>query len=182
MNRASGHLLVLLSTAFLVVLIVYFEPHFWLQGIHLDPFRRFFRGWAIFSDHSTGTVSASFLFGKISNTGWWYYYLAAMLAKIPLPILILFFLGLAHLISSKKILRPEILLLAVPPVFYWAIASFVNQVNIGVRHILIVYPFLIVTAGAAFELLGQGKLRKIRPFVIGLSAVWLITTRSEERR
>ncbi len=176
MLRAMKLLLILLSVAFLVILVIYFEPASWFRHMRMDPFKRFFRGWSIFRDHSVSSPHPSFLFGEFSTKGWWYYYLIAMLVKIPAPILLLFFLGFSHLIFSKKSVRPEIFLLVIPPVFYWAIASFVNKVNIGVRHILIVYPFLLVIAGAAFEFLGQSKFRKIRPFVIGLSALWLITT------
>ena len=176
MKRAASLLLILLSVAFFVILVVYFEPASWFKGMRMDPFKRFFRGWTIFRDHSTGEAHPSFLFGKISTHGWWYYYLAAMAVKIPIPILISFCLGAVHLVSSRKILRPEILLLLIPPVFYWVIASFINKVNIGVRHILIVYPFLIVTAGAAFEFLGEAKFRKIRPLALTLLGGWLLVT------
>lgn len=173
-KRAAQMIFLLLSVAFLVVLIVYFEPAAWFRRMRMDPFKRFFRGWSIFRDHSIGQTHRSYLFGEMSQGGWWYYYLIAMLVKIPVPILVSFFLGLAHLIVSKKIFRPGMLLFVLPPLIYWGIASFINKVNIGVRHILIVYPFLIVTAGAAFEGLGRIRFPKLRPALIGLLGGWLV--------
>ncbi len=44
----------------------------------------------------------SFLFGKSRNGGWWYFYLCALGVKLPLPMLIGFFIGLYYLIREQR--------------------------------------------------------------------------------
>lgn len=91
-----------------------------------------------------------FLLGKTGTEGWWYYFPVALAVKSPLPFLLLFVHGAIR--SAKKTLHyaliPLALLIAVMPV----------SLNIGVRHVLAVYPAMaIVAAFGAVALWSKNK-------------------------
>jgi 4-amino-4-deoxy-L-arabinose transferase-like glycosyltransferase len=85
----------------------------------------------------------AFLMGEYSELGWWYYFPVAFLLKTPIPTLILI---LASLWSFKRTRHERILnecFLAVPAVFLF-LAFIPNHINIGLRHILPIYPFIFI--------------------------------------
>jgi hypothetical protein len=88
----------------------------------------------------------TFLLGNYSNTGFRSYFLNAFLLKTPLPALVLIFTALVLnlLRCRKKPWAPIFLLLPVGVYFLVAVTS---HLNLGVRHLLPVYPFLYVLAG-----------------------------------
>lgn len=96
----------------------------------------------------------AFLLGASSTSGWWYYYPVTFALKTPVPLLLL--MVLAALRCDRRMIFPTALLL-LPAVLYLGVAM-AGQTNIGNRHILPVYPFLIVFAagfGAKLALSGQ---------------------------
>ncbi len=97
---------------------------------------------------SGGGGKVAFLMGDYSLTGWWYYYIVAFLLKTPVPALALFALSVILLIASRK--REEMKKLAyllLPVCVIFIIVSSQN-VNIGIRHILPVFPFVFLIIGA----------------------------------
>jgi len=92
---------------------------------------------------------ASYLFGEIRNLGWWYFYLVALAVKTPLPLLLLGLPGLA-LLAGDGIRTPAATQLAAPVLFVVLLAfcSLYSHINIGVRHVLVLYPLLAVGAAA----------------------------------
>ncbi len=87
---------------------------------------------------------AFYLFGDYSTEGWPYYYLAAMLVKTPLPIFIMLVL---ILIFGKKRWFGFADILIVGGMIVLHVAAVFNRVNIGLRHILPVYPLLFLYLG-----------------------------------
>jgi Dolichyl-phosphate-mannose-protein mannosyltransferase/Tetratricopeptide repeat len=87
----------------------------------------------------------TFLFGKIYSTGQWFFFPAVFLIKSTITLLVL--LTLVPFVGLWKH-RRELLFLAIPPLFFLMI-SVSSKLNLGVRHILPIYPFCIVLAGAA---------------------------------
>lgn len=89
----------------------------------------------------------SYLFGKLYPQGRWFYFPAVFVIKSTLGFLLLLLLSLA----ARKLYRVEnlreILFVSIPPALYFAI-SLTSGLNVGVRHILPVYPFLLVLAAA----------------------------------
>jgi hypothetical protein len=85
----------------------------------------------------------SYLLGQTRLTGWWYFYLVALAVKTPIPLLIAGPVGLVALAlrgfrrSDSWALAPLAVVVAI-----LVFASAVSRINIGIRHILIVYPFL----------------------------------------
>jgi len=96
----------------------------------------------------------AFLLGKLYPQGRWFYFPAAFVIKSTLGFLLL--LGLLFL--AKGIRRAEarraLLFVAVPPVIYFVIAM-TSKLDIGLRHILPVYPLLILLAAAGAWSLAQ---------------------------
>jgi dolichyl-phosphate-mannose-protein mannosyltransferase/glycosyl transferase family 22 (putative mannosyltransferase) len=89
----------------------------------------------------------SYIFGKRHGTGVWYYFPVTILVKTPLTILLLVVLAVASPAQWRKPKR-EIVVVAIPiAVFLFSAMS--SKINLGVRHILPIYPFLIVLAACA---------------------------------
>jgi hypothetical protein len=92
----------------------------------------------------------SFLLGHYSANGFKLYFPAAILLKWPLIILLLGATGagvvLRRLIPAWRALLP----MSILPAVYFLFAVFAH-INIGVRHVLPLYPFLLLYAGAAVE-------------------------------
>jgi hypothetical protein len=83
----------------------------------------------------------SFLFGRRSARGWWYYFPVALFFKTPVPFLILSLAGCAVLARR----RAEIVLIAAGILA----AAMTSNINIGVRHVLPIYVPLAIAAAAA---------------------------------
>lgn len=90
----------------------------------------------------------AYLLGRLYPTGHWFYFPAAFLIKSTLGFLALLGLSLLapNLWAREK--RREVLFLLLPATVYFG-CSMVSHLDIGIRHILPVYVFLIVFAGAA---------------------------------
>jgi hypothetical protein len=91
-------------------------------------------------------ILPSFLLGNYSNTGFHSYFFYAFLLKTPLPALLLIVtaLVLSLLRCAERHLVPIFLL--VPAGLYFLVAV-TSHLNLGVRHLLPIYPFLYVLAG-----------------------------------
>ncbi|HWP58720.1 MAG TPA: glycosyltransferase family 39 protein [Candidatus Acidoferrales bacterium] len=86
----------------------------------------------------------AFLLGEVSTAGWWYYFPVAIAVKTPIPLLI--FALIAFLTGSFRRGRAHYFLLL--PVLVVVFAALTSTLNIGVRHVLPAYPFVIVMASS----------------------------------
>jgi hypothetical protein len=101
----------------------------------------------------------AFLLGEISNSGFWLYFPIAFLVKTPIPTLILIALAIGMLSRRDQSSRQR-LLLWTPVLVYFSIAIG-SRMNIGLRHLLPIYPFLFVLAGeSAARIWNSRKLWK----------------------
>jgi Dolichyl-phosphate-mannose-protein mannosyltransferase len=122
---------------------------------------------AVKAHNDTGHLS--YLLGQTRLDGWWYFYLVALAVKTPLPLLLVGPPGLIGLAvrgwraGNPWAVAPLLLLLTL-----LTFASSFSRINIGIRHILILYPFLCL--GAAFA--GQRAWRLSAPLRAG--ARWSI--------
>jgi 4-amino-4-deoxy-L-arabinose transferase-like glycosyltransferase len=91
-----------------------------------------------------------YLFGKVSQTGWWYYFPIAFAVKTPAATLV--FLAVAAWTGVRHIRKWPFawFVLAAPLAVYGAL-SLASRIDIGVRHLLPMYPFLFLLAAAAFR-------------------------------
>ena len=103
----------------------------------------------------------SYLLGEVRDTGWWYFFPVALAVKTPLAFVLLVVAGIfaavrmplagdraRHLIPLA--IAVAILLVCLP-----------SRINIGLRHVLPLYPFLAITAGAG--VVGLARLRRAAP-------------------
>ncbi|MGC2162449.1 MAG: phospholipid carrier-dependent glycosyltransferase [Silvibacterium sp.] len=89
-----------------------------------------------------------YLFGKIYPQGRWYYFPSAFLIKMTIGFLLLLLLiPFAQDIWRRERLR-ETLFLLVPAVAYGGVAV-LSKLDIGIRHLIPVMPFLFVLAAAS---------------------------------
>jgi 4-amino-4-deoxy-L-arabinose transferase-like glycosyltransferase len=115
-----------------------------------EAFKAFVEGVVALKAHNdTGHVS--FLLGHVQANGWWYFYLVALAVKTPLPLLIAGPIGMGMLAyegwrdKDSWRVAPALLFLAL-----LAFASLFSHINIGIRHVLVLYPFLAL--GGAYAL------------------------------
>jgi hypothetical protein len=92
----------------------------------------------------------AYLMGRPIPRGSWLYFPVAFAVKTPLADLLL--LALCALLAARKWRQNRAisfvwLALAAPPLLYFAV-SMTSSMNIGVRHLLPVYPFIFVLTGA----------------------------------
>lgn len=113
--------------------------------IRFGPFDHFLRSFNIASTHARSLHTACVGTFVTCDSS---YFLKIILVKSSLFFIGFFTTGLIALIFMPIKKATKFLLITVPLVFF-LVASFVNQINIGVRHILPVYPFMILIAGAS---------------------------------
>jgi len=113
----------------------------------------------------TANYYTSYLLGKVYAHNVWFYFPVAFLLKSTIGVLALFLLAIGVVATRQLNCRREILFLVVPVIFYLAVALTVGM-NIGVRHILVIYVFLYVLIGGATWML-IAKSRKWA-YVVGV--------------
>lgn len=104
----------------------------------------FYKGLFMVLGHVAGGHDA-YLFGQFSHSGWWYYFLTTVLLKTPIGLLALFGWGLANIKKFWKKDRVLQIVLLVG-IFGYLIFASVSRANLGQRHIMPIYPLIIVFA------------------------------------
>ncbi len=120
-------------------------------------------------------VRASFLLGKYSHTGFRSYFFYAFLLKTPLPALLLILIALILCLRRCSDRRGPVIFLVVPAGLYF-LAATLSHLNIGLRHLLPMYPFLYVLAGGL--VLESGCWRRTTRIVALLATVGAIALSS----
>ena len=126
--------------------------------LHL-PAYSYLVGFEMASRHATGEHE-SYVLGRSYKQGVWYYFPVAFAVKTPTAVLFLLLLALA-----VGLPRLDWLVLIIPPGVY-LLFSMCSHINIGLRHILPVYPFLFVLIAAALLRRRVGLFAKALPFVL----------------
>jgi 4-amino-4-deoxy-L-arabinose transferase-like glycosyltransferase len=88
----------------------------------------------------------AYLFGRMYGHGLWYYFPVAFTVKTSIPLLLMLPVGIVALLAYRQRSR-EALFLAIPAVCYFAFILS-SGLDIGIRHLLPAYPFLICVAAA----------------------------------
>ena len=112
--------------------------------------------WGLANTKLTEERDVSYLFGTIRRHGTWMYFPAAIAIKSTLPLLVLLGLAVARWVTGPEIRRRGLLLLVPAAVFL--VVAMRSDMNIGVRHILPIYPFLyLMGAGALAGLIRRDQ-------------------------
>ena len=105
-----------------------------------------------------------FLLGQVYENGKWFFFPMVFLMKSTLPFLLL--LAVLPLAARKITAHREYIFLILPPLFYFAISMF-SGMNLGVRHLLPIFPFLIILAAlSASQLIRKSRLASILVLVL----------------
>jgi hypothetical protein len=100
------------------------------------------------ADEPRGAYSV-YLNGILRQTGWWYYYLLALVYKVPEGTWLLVALSVAALVlvrRSRSDWFDEIVLWTVPLVILFSM-SFLTDINLGLRYVLAIVPYVFIAAG-----------------------------------
>jgi hypothetical protein len=125
--------------------ITFFAKH------HLFP-EGYLYGWTDIMVRTTD--QPTMVFGHIFPTGQWFFFPGVFLIKSTLTLLILLLLVPFAGVFER---RREFLFFTLPAAFFMGVAI-ASMLNLGVRHILPIYPFCIVMAGAAAAVLAARSL------------------------
>ena len=151
------HAATVLSVIFLVALLV-IPPTYFFQGY--EPWISGLRRFRSLADAGR----PAFFFGEYSYQGWWSYYIVAFLIKTPIGILLLIAGSLIFYRRGRPLERHQTIFLLLP-VIVILLAMTQSKVNIGLRHILPVYPFLLLLAARLATV--PFEPRWMRQFLIG---------------
>jgi 4-amino-4-deoxy-L-arabinose transferase-like glycosyltransferase len=140
----------------------------WLDSHRLLP-NAFAQGF-IFSLSSARELPA-FLAGKVQSGGWWYYFPIVLALKTPLTTLALCLTGIVVAMRPRNTVTGTLVFVLIP-ILVWLIAASVSGVNLGVRHVLPVDPFVILLAAIGAESLV--RRRSARAIVVVALAMLVV--------
>jgi len=186
----------LIFSIFIIILIAYLIV--WLSyGIHLkNDYYEFANGKKIYSfgfgDYLKGIREArmnytegfpSFFMGELNekgDKGWRLYFPVTFIIKTPIPTLIFLLLGTIVLFFKRKsideCMRKDFVteFILIFPVIFYFVTAICGNLNIGLRHILQIYPFLFVFIGRLGVLIEIKKwLIKV---ILGILLLWYMVS------
>jgi hypothetical protein len=134
-------------------------------------------GLRVVQSHNAGGHPSYFM-GEFRRTGWWYFFPALVALKSPLPFLILLVAGCTFLFAGKtdvpawKRFAP---LLGAGGIL---LVSLFSRINIGLRHVLPVYPLFAIVAGFGLMSLVSASRWRIgsRLLAVGLTAWFVVAS------
>ena len=100
--------------------------------------------------YQSALIRPAFLLGDVSATGWWYYFPLAMLFKTPLATL--FVIAVACAFAAQLLIRRRMIVDHWPlicvglPIVLYGYSALTSNLNLGIRHVLLLYPFLYLAA------------------------------------
>jgi len=93
------------------------------------------------------------LFGRFSDTGWWYYFPALMLLKVPIGIWLIFILAAAMSLWRRRLFAGEASI--VIPLIAWVVFFMFARINYGFRHYLPPYVFMMMCVGRCLAIAAE---------------------------
>jgi hypothetical protein len=129
--------------------------------------------------HHSAVGHSAYLRGELAETGWWYYFLYGYLIKTPIGTLILVGLSLLAMLRGWRASTRSELFLWIPILIVIGITCS-WKINIGLRHLLPIYPFLYLSAGRILCKRAEGRAvppasawsRRLLPAAIALCLAW----------
>jgi len=131
-------------------------PEAWLYGL-LDAIRA--------SDRE------SYLLGQIYLHGTWLYFPVAFVVKTPFPTMIALLVAIVLVVRRRSPFQADLYLL-LPAVLLFSLAV-CSKFNIGLRHILPIYPFLFVWISGQVATIWASR-RRTAQWGVSLLGIWLL--------
>jgi uncharacterized membrane protein len=116
----------------------------------------------------------AFLLGQISDTGWWYYFPVAFVLKTTIPFVLASiggFVWAVYQVLTRR--RYAILYVLLPGIFYLAL-TMTSHLNIGVRHVLPMFPFAAIAGAGFIAAVIECGLKRSRRVGVAVAAVALV--------
>jgi len=102
---------------------------------------------------------APYILGKHSLNGFWYYYFVVLFFKLPIPTLV-FWLG-SFFVAFKSFRKTSFfrndVFFILPALYFLIYMSFFYSTQVGIRHIMVIFPLLFILAGKLIGKLLEGK-------------------------
>ncbi len=123
-----------------------------------------------------------YLDGELRQKSWWYYYYLTLVYKVPEGTWALILASFAALVFARN--RPtrwvdELIVLAIPAVILLVMSEFTN-INLGLRYVLPVFPYLYIAVGKLVpwcaSLVDRSKRRAATIFLGGSLAATVAAT------
>jgi len=169
-SRLSKALTAFAFTLFVSLFVIILGyTNFYESISNFNPFAEFVGSFKKAMRHSLGSHK-SWVGGFIPFD--WRYFIGLVLVKTPLMTLLLTLVGVIAFMRMKlsKMTKCVVLL---PPIIFLVSASFLNGIYIGLRHVLILYPFMFLLIGASVKMMSLHGVawRKVvfSALVIGMS-------------
>jgi hypothetical protein len=116
--------------------------------------------WGKYREETGKGFGSMYLFGQLKPEGGFKgYYFFAYLYKEPIAIQILILLAVIFYVRNRRrysFMRNE-LFLVIPVIFYGIYMNFFFKIQIGIRHYLVVFPFLYIFCGSLVSGWGGNK-------------------------
>jgi hypothetical protein len=116
---------------------------------YLGAPREYFKGLGLMLAH-VANGQESFLLGKRSFTGWWYYFPVVFATKTPVPLLLL--IGLTVFFSVRRLSSPAGSFWLILALAYFACAM-TSRSDLGFRHVMPAMVFAIIAIGSLADIL-----------------------------
>ena len=112
----------------------------------------------------------TYALGQVWPNGVWFYYPLALLLKTPLPMFILFGMGLLFAVKRRitQVIWPFVL-----PIVIFAVVAEASALQLGYRYLLPMLPFMFGLAGQAVVLVPRNQVFKKKPGFVLLLVAWL---------
>lgn len=118
-----------------------------------------------------------YLFGRLYSGGLWYFFLGILLVKTPVPFLLLAIPGMFFAAGRLWKMSDGFALVTLCGIVIPILFNTLSHVNLGVRHVLVVYPFLaMVAALTCTRLWNITKANWVAPSAAAALLAWQIAS------
>lgn len=166
--KSVALMFVVFATAYLILIAFY---SFQIDAHWLMP--RYFVYGVDMVLQSSREGRPAFLLGQVSETGWWYYFPVAFALKTTIPFLVASIGGLIWTVIEIVKRKRFVLLYALLPTVLYLGLTMTSHLNIGVRHLLPMFPFVAVTGAGFLAALIDLGMQRDRRLGVALAVVLL---------
>ena len=106
------------------------------------------------------------LLGDYGSSGWWYYFPAAFVLKTSLPFLLLTVAAVRWALWTALIKREKVLISILAFVALYLAMAMTSRINIGVRHLAPIFPFLFLLGGVFLDHFLKTSLAKRKTILV----------------
>ena len=135
--------------------------------------------WVMFNERTGVSFKSSYLLGELrQGAGFWNYYFVAFLYKVPLATQALLLAALiVHFLKRKQLdIASCDSILLLPAVFFFVYLSFFYRAQIGIRHLIIIFPLLYIFCGSLFSAGISGRWKLPAVCLLLVFQVWSVVS------